>query len=150
MVDIPRLLMREKAQRARRNGVTLQDRVLGEPQALGRMTAGPMARVANLVNVNRLVRGAMGKTAGIAPAFPLPPFGTTSFPSWLAHHTPAASAGKQGKVALFATCLADYNLPPHRAHGDRGEIVVRQACREERLERRAAGTDVLRDAQPRR
>ena len=35
--------MREKAQRAKRNGVTLQDQVLGEPQLLGQMTAGPMA-----------------------------------------------------------------------------------------------------------
>ena len=43
-MDIPRLLMREKAQRARRNGVTLQDRVLGEPQLLGQMTAGPWPR----------------------------------------------------------------------------------------------------------
>src|ERR1700722_15224831 len=50
MMDIPRLLMREKAQRAKRNGVTLQDRVLGEPQRLGRMKAGPMARVAKLAD----------------------------------------------------------------------------------------------------
>ncbi len=71
MVDIPRLLMREKAQRARRNGVTLQDRVLGEPQLLGRMTAGPMARVANFVNANRLVRKAArshGRDLGRVPA----------------------------------------------------------------------------------
>src|ERR1700730_14561464 len=59
MMNVPRVLMREKAQRARRTGVTLQDRVLGEPQRLGQMTAGPMARVANFVNANRLVRKTM-------------------------------------------------------------------------------------------
>ncbi len=111
MLDVPRLLLREKAQRARRDGVTLQDRVLGEPQVLGRITAGPMARVANFVNANRLVRKAMAAVAGIAEEFPLPPFGPTSFSRWLAGHTPLPEAGKRGTVALFATCLADYNFP---------------------------------------
>jgi glycerol-3-phosphate dehydrogenase subunit C len=111
MVDIPRLLTREKAQRARRNGVSLQDRVLGEPQFLGRMTAGPMARVANFVNANRLVRKAAEVTAGIASEFPLPPFGGQAFGTWLARHTPLAGAGERGTLAVFATCLADYNFP---------------------------------------
>jgi glycerol-3-phosphate dehydrogenase subunit C len=111
LLDVPRLLLREKAQRARRNGITLQDRVLGEPQALGRLTAGPMAGVANFVNANRLVRKAMAAVAGIAEEFPLPPFGPTSFSRWLDGHTPLPEAGKRGTVALFATCLADYNFP---------------------------------------
>jgi glycerol-3-phosphate dehydrogenase subunit C len=110
-MDVPRLLMREKAQRARRTGVTLQDGILGEPQLLGRMTAGPMARVANFVNTNRLVRKVMEGAAGIAAEFPLPPFGEASFAEWLARHEPLAGAGERGTVALFATCLADYNFP---------------------------------------
>ncbi len=111
VLDVPRLLLREKAQRARRNGMTLQDRVLGEPQLLGRMTAGPMAPLANFVNANRLVRKSMAVVAGIAEGFPLPPFGETSFTKWLAHHEPLPEAGKRGTIALFATCLADYNFP---------------------------------------
>lgn len=111
MVDVPRLLLREKAQRARRRGVTLQDRMLGEPQLVGRLTAGPQARVANFVNANRLVRKVVQATAGIARDFPLPPFGETNFSRWLAHHQPLAGAGARGTVALFATCLADYNFP---------------------------------------
>jgi glycerol-3-phosphate dehydrogenase subunit C len=110
-IDVPRLLMREKAQRARRNGVTVQDGVLGEPQLLGQLTAGPMARIANFVNANRLVRKVMQGAAGIAADFPLPPFGETSFARWLAHHDPLPEAGSRGTVALFATCLADYNFP---------------------------------------
>jgi len=111
LLDVPRLLGREKAQRARRNGVTLQDQVLGEPQLLGQMTAGPMARVANLVNANRLVRKGMSAVAGISEHFPLPPFGTTTFERWLARHEPLPEAGSRGTVAVFATCLADYNFP---------------------------------------
>jgi glycerol-3-phosphate dehydrogenase subunit C len=111
LLDIPRLLTREKAQRAKRNGVTLQDQVLGEPQLLGKMTAGPMARVANFVNVNRLVRKGMSAVAGISEHFPIPPFGETSFAGWLKNHEPLPEAGTRGTVALFATCLADYNFP---------------------------------------
>src|SRR5258708_5523268 len=111
MIDVPRLLLREKAQRARRLGMTLQDRVLGEPQFLGRATAGPMARVANFVNANRLVRKAAQQLAGIAADFPVPTFGEVSFEKWLDRHTPLPGAGSRGTVALFATCLADYNFP---------------------------------------
>ncbi len=111
MLDVPRLLTREKAQRARRTGVTVQDRALGEPQLLGRMSAGPPARIANFVNPNRLVRKVVERAAGISAEFPLPPFGETTFARWLAHHDPLPGAGTRGTVALFATCLADYNFP---------------------------------------
>lgn len=110
-IDVPRLLLREKAQRVRRNGVKLQDRVLGEPQFLGGATAGPMAKIANLVNANRLVRKAMQGVAGIAADFALPPFGQTTFAKWLDEHEPLPGAGTRGTVALFSTCLADYNFP---------------------------------------
>jgi glycerol-3-phosphate dehydrogenase subunit C len=135
LVDVPKLLGREKAQRARRDGVTLQDRVLGEPQALGRLNAGPMAKVANLVNANRLVRKVMEKTAGISSEFLLPPFGAVSFDGWLRKHEPLEEAGKAGTVALFATCLNDYNFPSVAANAVRvleknGFSVVRprQTC----------------------
>jgi glycerol-3-phosphate dehydrogenase subunit C len=110
-LDVPRLLMREKAQRARRNGITVQDRVLGEPQLLGQLTAGPMAPIANFVNAQRLVRRTMEATAGIAADFPIPTFGETSFARWLEKHDPLPGAGSKGEVALFATCLGDYNFP---------------------------------------
>ena len=70
-----------------------------------------MAPLANFVNANRLVRKAMESTAGIAPDFPLPTFGETTFARWLARHEPLAGAGSRGSVALFATCLGDYNFP---------------------------------------
>jgi glycerol-3-phosphate dehydrogenase subunit C len=103
--------MREKAQRARRNGITLQDRALGEPQLLGQLTAGPFAPIANFVNANRLVRKTMQATAGIAADFPLPTFGETTFARWHQRHEPLEGAGSRGTIALFATCLGDYNFP---------------------------------------
>jgi glycerol-3-phosphate dehydrogenase subunit C len=137
LLDVPRLLLREKAQRARRNGVTLQDRILGEPQLLGRMTAGPQARVANFVNANRLVRKTLSAVAGIAEDFPLPPFGETDFARWLARHKPLPEAGTRGTVALYATCLADYNFPRIAASAVR--VLEKNGWRVERPEQTCCG-----------
>jgi glycerol-3-phosphate dehydrogenase subunit C len=111
LVDIPGMLGREKAQRTQRNGLSIQDRALGEPGKLGSMNAGPQARMVNLVNANRLVRKVMEKTAGISADFPLPPFATTPFEKWLEHHEPLEGAGSAGTVAIFSTCTGDFNLP---------------------------------------
>ena len=118
-VDVPRLLTREKAQRTRRRGLSLEDRALGEPGLMGRMTAGPMAKMANLVTANRLVRKVGEKTARISAEFPLPPFATTTFPSWLKGHEPLPEAGTAGTVAIFATCQGDYNFPATAANAVR-------------------------------
>jgi len=111
VLDFPRLMAREKAQRARRQGVAVVDQVLGEPQLLGALAAGPSARVANLVNANRLVRKVAEKAFGISAEFPLPPIATRAFGSWFQQHEPEAEAGSAGRVALFPTCYGEYNFP---------------------------------------
>ncbi len=134
-LDVPALLGREKAQRARRNGVTLQDRALGEPQALGMLGSGPLAPLMNFVNENRLVRKVNERVLGISSEFPLPTFAARSFERWLDHHVPLERAGAAGTVALFATCTGDYNYPGVPANAVRvlehnGFTVVRpeQTC----------------------
>ncbi len=111
LVDFPRLAMREKAQRAKRRGVTLQDRALGEPGRLGEMMSGPLAPLTNFVNENRLLRKVNEKVLGISSEFPLPPFAPTSFESWLKRHEPLEGAGSAGEAVIFATCTGDYNFP---------------------------------------
>ncbi|HXK19312.1 MAG TPA: heterodisulfide reductase-related iron-sulfur binding cluster [Polyangiaceae bacterium] len=111
VLDFPRLLAREKAQRARREGVAVVDQVLGEPQLIGALSAGPSARVANLVNANRLVRKVAEKAFGISAEFPLPPIATRAFGSWFREHEPQPEAGQAGRVALFPTCYGEYNFP---------------------------------------
>ena len=110
LLDFPRLALREKAVRARRDGVTLQDQVLGEPQLLGELTAGPQARIANFVNASSLVRKLGEKTAGISAKFPLPPFAIEPFQAWLKKHEPPTNAGEAGEVTIFASCYGDYNV----------------------------------------
>jgi glycerol-3-phosphate dehydrogenase subunit C len=104
-------MAREKAQRARRSGIALVDQVLGEPQALGAAAVGPSARIANLVNANRLVRKVAEKAFGISAEFPLPPIATRAFSSWFEGHRPEPEAGEAGSVALFQTCYGEYNFP---------------------------------------
>src|SRR6476620_9204685 len=88
VLDFPRLMAREKAQRARRHGIAVVDQVLGEPQLIGALGAGPSARVANLVNANRLVRKVAEKAFGISAEFPLPPIATQAFGTWFREHEP--------------------------------------------------------------
>ncbi|HEV8245792.1 MAG TPA: heterodisulfide reductase-related iron-sulfur binding cluster [Polyangiaceae bacterium] len=111
LLDFPRLMAREKANRARREGIPLVDRILGEPQLIGALSVGPSAKLANLVNANRLVRKVVEKVTGISAHFPLPPIASKSFTSWFAEHDPAPEAGQLGEVILFPTCYGDFNFP---------------------------------------
>ncbi len=111
MLDFPRLMLRHRAQRARRDGVTVQDRVLGEPQALGALASGFAAPVANLVSTSRLLRKVQEQVTGISADFNLPPFAQQTFATWMRKRQATARAPEAGEVALFATCTVTFNLP---------------------------------------
>jgi glycerol-3-phosphate dehydrogenase subunit C len=111
LLDFPRLMAREKAVRARREGVPLVDRILGEPAAIGKASVGPQARLANLVNANRLLRKVAERATGISAEFPLPPIATEGFSRWHEEHEPHSAAGTNGSVVLFPTCYGEHNFP---------------------------------------
>jgi glycerol-3-phosphate dehydrogenase subunit C len=110
LLDFPRLMAREKAQRARREGVPVVDRLLGEPGTIGKLGGGLKAPLTNFVNRNRLFRKVGEAMTGISSEFPLPPLARETFPAWLSRRKPAAGAGDAGEVVLFATCTGDYNI----------------------------------------
>jgi glycerol-3-phosphate dehydrogenase subunit C len=109
LIDFPRLMAREKAQRARREGVALVDKLLGEPGLIGKLGGGRLAPLTNLVNGSRLLRKVTQAAAGIAAEFPLPRLEPRTFASWLDDHRPAPGAGDAGEVVIFSTCTGDYN-----------------------------------------
>ena len=111
LLDFPRLMAREKAQRVRRDGVALVDRVLGEPQLLGALGSGVGAELANLVGAQRLVRKVAEVATGISAEFPLPLMAREPFDRWFERHEPLAEAGEAGEVALFPTCYGQYHYP---------------------------------------
>jgi glycerol-3-phosphate dehydrogenase subunit C len=110
LLDFPRLMAREKAQRAKREGVPVVDRLLGEPGKIGRLGGGAKAPLSNLVNRTRLLRRVGQALTGISSEFPLPPLAREPFPAWLERHRPAVGAGTAGEVVLFSTCTGDYNI----------------------------------------
>ncbi len=110
MVDFPRLMLRHRAQRAKRDGVTIQDKVLGEPQALGAVASGFTAPIANLVSANRLLRKVQEKVTGISADFNLPPFAEQTFAKWMKQR-PEWTDAPSGEVVMFATCTVTFNLP---------------------------------------
>ena len=111
LVDYPRLMAREKAVRARREGIPLVDRILGEPQLVGWAGAGHAAPMANFVNARRLTRKALRIATGISEHFPLPPLAKEPFSRWLGQHEPEPEAGRAGEVVMFPTCYGEFNFP---------------------------------------
>jgi len=111
LLDFPRLMAREKAQRSRRDGVPIVDQVLGEPQRIGALSVGPQAKLANFVNEKRLVRRVIEKVTGISAEFPLPPIASQAFTDWHRTHEPVEGAGSNGQILLFPTCYGEYNFP---------------------------------------
>ena len=114
-VDFPRLMMRGQAIEARRRGVKLQDRILGNVDLLGKV-GGLTAPVANVANRMAPARFVLEKTLGVHRQRLLPRFHTRTFAGWFKGRRQADAGGGQApegqrKVALFYTCYVNYNDP---------------------------------------
>jgi len=119
-LDFPRLLLRWKAHRVRREGVPARTRLMRDTARIGKASS----LVPELVNYslgNRVVRGAMRAVLSVHPDKRMPTYHRETFPAWWKRHRPAVDAPqdlKEGvttptplKVVLFSTCLIDYNDP---------------------------------------
>jgi len=134
MVDFPRLLMRAKLVKVRKHGVKLRERILGDPDRLGRLNAGRLAAFANWANRQPVFRRALERLLGIHRKRQLPRFARVTFSKWfddrqrrpspgLRPPSPAAAGeghscpsvvegpGEGPRVVLFPTCSIDYNYP---------------------------------------
>lgn len=107
MVDFPRLLQRAKLVKVRREGVQFRERVLGDPDRLGRMSVGLAAGMTNWANTRPWIRRALEKLLGIHRQRVLPSFARRPFRKWLR----GRGRTLEPRVALFATCSVEYNEP---------------------------------------
>jgi Fe-S oxidoreductase len=113
-VDFPRLMLRARAAEARRSGVTLQDRVLGNTDLIGAVGSrtAPLSNWMSELNVHRAF---MQAVVGIHRERRLPKFHRPRFSAWFKSTAkPAAAEGGRTatrKVALFTTCTVEYNAP---------------------------------------
>ncbi len=112
LIDIPKLVMRARAIDVKENGADLREKMLSSPDEIGPI-AGKLAPLANFANNNRLNRILMEKTVGIHRDKILPKFHAETFERWFRKNSgQSALTAKSGlKVALFHTCIVNYNEP---------------------------------------
>jgi glycerol-3-phosphate dehydrogenase subunit C len=113
-IDFPRLMLRARAAEARQHGVSLQDRMLGNADLVGKL-GSLMAPLSNWMNELSVHRAFMQAVTGIHRKRQLPRFHRPTFSSWFKSTAkPAAAEGGRTasrKVALFSTCSVEYNAP---------------------------------------
>jgi len=112
-LDFPRLIQRYKSVQAKEKGIPFRDKVLGNPDLLGKIGCGTAA-IANIANKSSLNRFFMEKTIGIHHKKKLPSFASETFHTWFEKNKNEYSlseAEKQDKVVLFHTCFGNYNNP---------------------------------------
>jgi glycerol-3-phosphate dehydrogenase subunit C len=109
-VDFPRLVHRYKAQRAKRRGVPLRDRLLGNPDAAGRMARISLG-MANVMNRVSLHRALMQAALGIHKDKLLPDFAPTTFERWAERQGRVRTAPAGVEAVLFPTCYVQNNEP---------------------------------------
>ena len=134
-VDFPRLMLRARATDARANGVSFQDRMLGNTELVGKLgrLAAPLA---NWMNERAVHRAFMQAVVGIHRDRNLPKFYRQTFSAWFKtrprrgdtgvgssarNEMTADRASAAGvatarvpaayKVALFHTCTVEYHEP---------------------------------------
>ncbi|HYE94365.1 MAG TPA: anaerobic glycerol-3-phosphate dehydrogenase subunit C [Terriglobales bacterium] len=110
-IDFPRLMLRARASEARANGVTVQDRMLGNTELVGKLGSWT-APLSNWMNELGVHRAFMQWAAGIHKDRNLPKFARETFSKWFRGRAPKPTAAPaRRKVALFATCTVEYNDP---------------------------------------
>jgi len=105
-VDFPRLMQNAKVERASREGISFRERLLGNPELLGRLGSS-IPRLANRANRSPAIRWALERVLGIDRRRRLPRYGRR-FSRWFRRQTPPAGVGRNGRVALFYTTPVEY------------------------------------------
>ncbi len=115
-LDFPRLMLRADAMRHATGQVSRRDRitdhVMGRTDltgTLGSLTA-PLANRA-IATPGSFTRKVIEKTLGVASQRVLPPFARQRFSTWFRRRTRPVLDRVQGRVAIFPTCLVEYQEP---------------------------------------
>ena len=119
-LDFPRLMLRADAMRHVNKQVPLRLRLtssaMGHTDLMGKAVtiAGPVADLTNKVigaKPGSFVRKVIEKTAGVSRVRLLPPYARQRFSTWFKKRPKVRIAKRQGRVAVFPTCLVEYQEP---------------------------------------
>jgi Fe-S oxidoreductase len=115
-LDFPRLMLRADATRHARGELPKRDVVttnlLARTDLVGRV-GSKTASVANAVTAKRgsLSRKVLEKMTGVSSVRLLPPFARQRFTTWFGQRPRVRLTKRQGRVAIFPTCLVEYQNP---------------------------------------
>ncbi|MEZ4381011.1 MAG: heterodisulfide reductase-related iron-sulfur binding cluster [Nannocystaceae bacterium] len=107
-LDFPKLVHRYQAIRAKREGLTLRDKVLGDPDTTAKLARASLGLV-NVMNRVKLHRWFLEKVVGIHRDKQLPQFAGQTFEAWAKREGKLGGPG--GEVVLFQTCYVQHNEP---------------------------------------
>ena len=113
-VDFPHLMLRAKAQRFKKEPASVRDKVLTSTDTVGKLATIPVVDVSvNKLNETKLFRNALEATLGVHHDAPLPKYHSKTLRKRFSNGEFVANAVGQttGKVALYATCYGNYNVP---------------------------------------
>jgi glycerol-3-phosphate dehydrogenase subunit C len=111
-LDFPRLMLRASAIKKRRDGRKPVDHALARTDFVGRI-ASAAAPLANKVmeKPGSPMRRLVEKVSGISAQRVLPPYAKQRFSTWFKRRPSPLLAKQQAKVALFPTCVVEYQHP---------------------------------------
>ncbi len=108
-IDFPHLSLRYKAWKFKNRGARITDKLVLNTDLSGKINVGPQARLINNLMETKPVRALLENFMGIDQRAKLPKFNTENFVSWFKKNRKVVK-GENGKVALFSTCLLNYNF----------------------------------------
>lgn len=108
-IDFPQLMLRSLAIQDREGRRSRSARLLARTDLQGKV-ATALAPVVNRMNAVKPARAVMEKVTGISKERLLPTFSRVRFSKWFRSRAPRTS-GERGRVALFPSCLVEYQEP---------------------------------------
>ena len=115
-VDFPNLMLRAKALKYKKQGSTIRDKILSNPEKLGSIAGIPVvAEAVNATNKSKLGRLVVEKTLGVDRTAPRPKFHHRTARKRLLNYSKNNESVKQNSknpgVVLFLTCYGNNNNP---------------------------------------
>ena len=115
-IDFPRLMLRADTMRVAQHEQPVRERLTTNVMARTDLVGSVGSRFAPVANAaiakpGSLVRKLIEKTAGISSQRLLPPFARTRFSTWFRKRVKVRLERRQGRVAIFPTCLVEYQNP---------------------------------------
>ena len=116
-LDFPRLMLRADAMRHETKQISVRDRatttIMGHTDLMGKVgsATAPLANKVLGAQPGSLIRKVVEKTTGVSSVRLLPPYAKQRFSTWFNRRPKLRINKRQGKVAVFPTCLVEYQKP---------------------------------------